>query len=633
MTEHGRPEAEPAVDHDEETTSDAPRPAGRFDVMHRLNRRELSFGLGASAVMALAARQLGGRFLGTAEQAGTATASRDASPVASALASPVASPVATPQPVASTGTLQVIRDQRPTDPGPPVVGGHLSLLLDQTDNTDFSPVAYNQSFQIPASYLDPLVWIDEVTMEPRPWLAQSWAWSADGKTITFTLRSDVLWHSGAPLTARDVVFSFFVARDDINSNVRNLFATMDNAFADNDQTARIVLTEPDGSWLFNASNQFIFHRAQYTDYWTSRPEGERTLSGFDWKKSLPDGSGPWKITTIGSSGIDLARNDRYFAGAPSFATMTLGWEADAEKRLDAWKSGKTDLLWPVRAADLASVNTEQGRLYVADAASVMFAAFNFQDPKRDIPDLFNDVRLRQALTLALNRDAYAQAVFGGFVHQDAAGTIAQPWAHDPSVVNPAFDLQQARSLLRQAGWQDRDLDGVVETVDGRPLQLTAIVENDARPELLAVLQHVASDLKALGVPVEVQQLGADQFRDRWVNGHDFDLIAYAYNLYADFTDFDLYGSAWDIRQNPQGWNPGGYHNKDVDAAIQAALVAEDETKQKAALSQLQRLTNQDLFGLWFGFPQDLILVRPDIRGFQPNKLWQTWDTRKLWRAT
>jgi ABC-type transport system substrate-binding protein len=138
-------------------------------------------------------------------------------------------------------------------------------------------------------------------------------------------------------------------------------------------------------------------------------------------------------------------------------------------------------------------------------------------------------------------------------------------------------------------------------------------------------------MKEVGVALDVQRLGADQFRDRWTATHDFDLIAFAYDLYPGFTDFDLYGSAWDIRVNSQGFNPGGYHNTDVDAAIADYFAATDLDAAREALVRLQRAANDDLFGLFFGFPQNLVLVRPDVLGFQPNMQWETWDTRKLWR--
>ncbi|MGH2549837.1 MAG: hypothetical protein ACRDHN_10630, partial [Thermomicrobiales bacterium] len=121
------------------------------------------------------------------------------------------------------------------------------------------------------------------------------------------------------------------------------------------------------------------------------------------------------------------------------------------------------------------------------------------------------------------------------------------------------------------------------------------------------------------------------FNDRWTGTYDYDLIAFSYQTYPGFTDFDLYGSNWDIRINPQGWNPGGYDNGAADTAIREALKAATLEALETSVKDLQVAANDDLFGLWLGFPQDLVLVHPDVLGFQPTMNWQTWQTRKLWR--
>jgi peptide/nickel transport system substrate-binding protein len=513
-----------------------------------------------------------------------------------------------------------------------VEGGSLTLMLASGDNSDFSPAAFRQDLQIMVSYLDPLVWIDEVTMEPRPWLAESWEWNDDHTVITYHLRKNVRWHDGTELTSRDVVFSLYVYRDDLDSAVRNFFTTMASAETDGKYGVKVTLTEPDGNWLLNASNQFIIQRKQYLDYWESRPEGERTLSGFNWRKNPPLGTGPWAIEKRNEQQITLSRWKRYWAGRPYAEELTLTWSGDREARINAWKTGQSDLLWPVRPADLPLAADTPGRLYVSDSASVMFAAFNFDNPARKPRDLFKDVRVRRALSLAIDRERYAREVFHGFIHADRAGTIAQPWAYDPSVRNPPRDVAAARSLLSEAGWSDTDGDGVLEDAEGNRLELSVILRNDARPELLAVLQSIVPDLKEVGVALRVRALAPDRFVDAWTSTRNYDLIAYAYALYPGFTDFDLYGSDWDIRNNPQGWNPGGYRNADADEAIRDALAARSMEGLRNALRRLQQAVNDDLFALWFGFPQDLTLVRSDIQGFQPHILLPTWNTRLLWRA-
>lgn len=549
-------------------------------------------------------------------------------------ATPVASPVGTPTTPGPEriGLLEVVRDPRPNYPGQPIEGGSLAMTLTAGDNLDFSPAAFRQDFQIMASYLDPLVWIDEVTMEPRPWLAERWQWSDDRTRITYRLRRNVRWHDGTELTSRDVVFSLYVYRDDLDSAVRNMFATMVSAQTDGKYAVKVTLSEPDGSWLLNASSMFIFQRAQYVEYWEERPEGERTLTGYNWRRNAPIGTGPWQVGRRADDRISFSRWERYWAGAPYAERLALEWSEDADERIAAWKEGRTQILGPVAPADLPKISDTPGRLYVSDSASVMFAAFNFDNPTREPRDLLRDIRIRQALTLAIDRERYAREVFSGFIHADRAGTIAQPWAYDPSIVNPPRDVAAARSLLGEAGWTDEDGDGIVEDENGNPLQLSVIVRNDARPELLAVLNSIVPDLREAGVELTVRPLAPDRFLDAWTSQRDYDLIAYAYALYPGFTDFDLYGSDWDIRVNPQGWNPGGYRNRDADDAIRDALEARSQEGLRNALIRLQRAVNDDLFGLWFGFPQELTAVREEVLGFQPHIMLPTWNTRLLWRA-
>lgn len=583
------------------------------DGRSRWTRRAL---LGAAATVPLAVVAHPSGRVGGQGFSATPTARGDASPVGTAPVEP---------------GLRVIREQRPTDPGSPVVGGELRLLRPPASRDDFSPVSLRQDFQVLVGYLDPLLRPDEVTLEPLPWLAERWEWSERDRVITYTLRRDIVFHDGSPLSAIDVAFSFSAYRDDVDSAVRNQFSAMQAAEALDDRTLRVTLAEPDGAWLFAASTQLVFQRGQYAAYWESRPVGERTLTGFDWASSLPVGTGPWRIAEWDERRVAFARNDRYWAGPPAFERLSVGWEAEPDDRLAAWRASEVDLLWPISASDAESVAEEEGRLYVADAAAVMFAAFNFANPTRPHPGLFADVDVRRALSLAINRDRYAADVFGGFVRQRAAGTVAQPWANDPELTTPRQDSEAASDLLAAAGWRDLDGDGTLDDAFGQRFAISVILRDDARPELAAVLRSARRDLAEIGVELAVQPLGLEEFARRWLEVRDFDLIAFAYDLYPGFTDFDLYGSAWDVRTNPQGFNPGGYANEAVDRLIGAVLAATDIETQRSLLRELQRETDDDLFALWLGFPRQLVLAAPDIRGFQPNKVWQTADTRKLWR--
>jgi ABC-type transport system substrate-binding protein len=89
---------------------------------------------------------------------------------------------------------------------------------------------------------------------------------------------------------------------------------------------------------------------------------------------------------------------------------------------------------------------------------------------------------------------------------------------------------------------------------------------------------------------------------------------------------------WDIRSNRRGWNPGGYYNAGVDAAIQEWFAATDPDAMKAAATAIQHGINEDLFGIWFGFPHDTVLVRDDIQGFNANMFLFSQNSHRWWRG-
>ena len=560
------------------------------------------------------------------------TLAQDASTTIAGNATPAASPVAesaaTPSPF---GNLTVVRDVQPTYPDQPVEGGELRLMLTAGDNLDFHPAAFAQDFQVMVSYLDPLIRINETTLEPEPWLAESWTWSDDGTEITYVLREDVRWHDGKRLAAKDVAFSLTVYRDDVLSSVRNLFTSMRSVEAVDDRTVKVTLNGPDGGWIRNASSQLIVQREQYIAYWEDRPEGQRSLSGYTWAERKPIGTGPWIVGERGDRKIELARNDEYWAGPAHAERLTLTWNEDPARRLRDWKRGSVDLAWPVDGTQLDTVSDVPGALHLSPSLTVMFAAFNFDNPIRPTPSLLSDLRIREAISLAIDRERYAADVFGGLFDPVRAGGFPQPPFADAGAVNPARDVGAARALIAEAGFEERD--DHLENDAGDRLGLDVIVSQAADPALIATLVLLQEDLRDVGMTLEIRRLSPERFENVWVDEHGFDLIAFSFDQYPGFTDFDLYGSAWDIRTNIQGFNPGGYRNEAVDRAIDQALVAPDDDALKEAVAIIQRETTTDLFAVWLGQPLEAVLVRPEIGGFVPNLLWQTWDTRKLWRRS
>ena len=582
----------------------------------RVTRREITRGVGFSVV-------------------GWAVAGRPASAdhLSSPEASPAASPVGAPSPPALPETsLNIVRNQQPEYPDEPRSGANLRMYVRKTNLAEFSPTAQMQDIQISTSLYDPLVWIGEATMEPRPWLAESWTWSDDGLILTFRIREDVTFHDGSPFTAEDVRFSMEAYRDDYDSAMAGIYALVVDVAVDDDTTVHVTFAEPDGAFLYNGASQPMFSSSQYRPHWESRPVGERTLSTFPRDGQPPLGTGPWKLRDIRDDGIILDRNDTYWQGPPHFDRLHLLGEDNQQHRIAGWKKGDVDILSPLRSTEMDEIWNEEGKLFVAEAPVVFFAAFNFANPANATQDMMEDSALRQALTLAVDRRRYAREVFHDFIDENAAGTVTQPWAHNYDISNPAQDIERANQLLDEAGWIDTNRDGMRQHPGGNKLDLYCIVNQQERPELLSLLERLKDDFGRIGARLTVQEIEPEEFDTRWRENRMYDMVAYSLVQYPAFMEFDLYGTAWDIRTNRRGWNPGGYSNAVVDEAIEEYFMSWTQEDMKTALDKLQRTTNEDLFGLWFGFPHDLVLVKPDIQGFAPHKYFQTWNTRLMWRG-
>ena len=564
-----------------------------------------------------------------------ALANQNASPIASPGASPDSSPIATPPPPTPTPdpvpehSINIV-ETRATY-GDPTIGGKASLFIQATGLTDGNPAMQSQDMTLLMSVFEGLVNINPTTMEAEPGLAESWAWGEDNLTLTFKLRTGVSWHDGSTFTAADAALTCIIYRDDYDSSLTGLFALIESATAIDDSTLEIRFLAADGAFLFNGASMPMLQAAMYQPLWDEFVPGEKTISRKDAMPANWIGTGPWKIGSVDGDRVVLERFEDYWDGPAYLDQLELIGTSDDTNSVEAWKSGEVDVL-PVSVSELPSLWEEEGNLFVSPSSTAMFAAFNFHNPANATSTMMVDQALRTALNLAVDRERYSSELFYGFIDETAVGTMAQPWLRDESLRTPERDVEMAREILAAGGWADYDGDGLLEDAYGNKTDLFAIVREDERPELLALLNGLQADWSEIGVRLTIQQLSPEIFDTRWTQTRDYDLIAYSLVNYPAFNEFDLYGSQWDIRSNRNGWNPGGYYNANVDAAIWEWFSVTDPDAMRAAATAIQALTNEDLFGIWFGFPHDLIAVRSDIQGFNSDMFLFSQDSHRWWRG-
>ena len=545
---------------------------------------------------------------------------------------------AAPQPATQTiGKLTVRSEPYPKYQGTPTDSDLLKIIRGGDDISDLNPVALNSYSALTFVY-DPLVWIDEYTLDPKPWLAESWAVSADGKTYTMKLRKDVKWHDGSPMTAEDVAFSMIVYRDDPESTVARFFPLMkkDPVVVD-PYTVRFELSDTSGDWILNACNQFILPKKQFEDYWNAGKGegGKKTLAGFPYTDKMLIGTGAWKQVKYEPGGappnIQYERNENYWVGKPHFRRFIFQIVDRAQARITAWLNGDTDVLWPVSAADVDQVQDKEAWLYNAYAVAFMSAWFNFKNPQQDHPDFFKDKRVRQALSIGVDRKGYAQSIFKGFVNEKAIGPVAFPWAYNTNVKSPDYDLNKAQQMLAEAGFK-KDGSGKLAGADGKPIKLVALVATTNGYPVEKIAVSIQEDFRKLGIEMQVDTAEPATVRKRRRETFDWDLYFQSRILFAGFSDYSYFHSEWDPRSKPQGQNWGSWKNTDADKLLDGIIREPDLKKQKDLLWKFQEIIADDLSALWLGFPNDLILVKKNVLGYQPNAMWQYWNTWSLWRT-
>ncbi|MEZ5727481.1 MAG: ABC transporter substrate-binding protein [Burkholderiaceae bacterium] len=279
--------------------------------------------------------------------------------------------------------------------------------------------------------------------KPRPYLAERWETSPDGRSITLHLRKDAVFHDGKPITSEDVQFSVETVRD--NHPFKTMLAPVNGVTMPDKHTAVIRLAQPHPALTLAMTTSFlpIIPKHVFGD-------------GQNIKRhpmnAKPVGSGPFKLVEWKpGQHLILERFDKFFEkDAPALDRMILREFKDSASLILAFEKGEidfTNLL--VDPRDLARVRKVPGvQIVEPDAEAIgplCWLAFNTKNDK------LKDKRVRQAISYAIDRKFIADKIHGG-IHGSATGPIANgsPF-HTDKVEHYALNLAKANSLLDAAG--------------------------------------------------------------------------------------------------------------------------------------------------------------------------------------
>lgn len=383
-------------------------------------------------------------------------------------------------------------------------------------------------------------------------LATNYSKSKDGLVWTFQLREDVRFSDGKPLTAKDVVYTYETAEK--SSSVVDL-SIMKSVEALDDYTVQFTLNHPQSTFVNIAVNMGIVPKHAHSADYAQNPMGSGPYKFVQWDKGQQ---------------LMIEANPEYYGKKPYFKKITFLYLTE-EAAFVAAKTGKVDVAAIVPALAKQEVNgMKLVSVTSVDNRGIAFPSIQSGGKTSEGYSIGNDVTadlaIRKAINIALDRKALVDGVVLG--HGSPAYTVCDqmPWWNPETVIKDG-DIERAREILSDAGWQDIDGDAILDK-DGMQAQFSLIYpSNDQIRQSLAIA--VADMIKPLGIQIDVEGKSWDQIEKLKLSNP----LLLGWGSHDPLEMYNLYHSKYGGKE---WYNTSYYANATVDDYMEKALAAVDE---------------------------------------------------------
>jgi peptide/nickel transport system substrate-binding protein len=447
--------------------------------------------------------------------------------------------------------------------------------------------------EIQGYVLESLLTRNPETLEWEGLLARDWEISEDGLTLRFHLREGLTFSDGEPLTAKDVAFSFaFIMNPAIAApRERAYYEKIKSITALSPYEIEFKFKEPYFDSLALAGGLRVLPQHFYAPY-LEQPEK------FNQSKGLLLGSGPYRLQdpkswTPDQGMVELERNPRYWGPVqPSFDKLLWKIIANDSARLTTFRNKDIDIYSarPVEYQKLLEDKALAARTrhleYRSPTAGYNYIAWNQEYNGK--PTRFADRRVRQAMTFLTDRASIINQIMRGYAEPAVSPFSPGSPQHDPALVPRPFNLTKAKALLAQAGYADRDGDGVLEDANGKPFRFELVFFQDSDDTQRLVL--FLKDLYArAGILLEPKATEFSIMLDK-INKKNFDAIILGWTSGIEIDIYQMFHSSQTIAG---GDNFISYRNPKLDALIEQARTTIDESARMPLWQACERILYED----------------------------------------
>ena len=551
-----------------------------------------------------------------------------------------------------------------------VLKNRLVVPLD-SDIKTFNPVLVQDAYSgIVIGYtLTGLISENAITNELEPELAEKWEFQQGGKQLIFTMRPNLKWSDGQPLTVDDVLFTYqdVIFNEKIPTGSRDVLRigksqTLPKIEKLDDRRISFLLSEPFAPALRTLGGSGILPKHIFESTLKADPNApDKKLKFLEtWNLSTPIsqlvGSGPYIIQEYRPSERIIYKPNPYYwkKGKPNIEQFVMQIVESSDTALLRFRSGELDM-YRLRGEDYQLLKRFEQRdrykIYNAGPSTgqafIMFNLNKGKNPKTNESFVdpiksrwFNDVNFRRAVAYAVNREAIITNLSRGLAQsQDSPISIPSPYYLAPEKGLKTYDYQPEKSkeILLQAGYKYDDQQQLLDT-QGNQVRFTLLSPTGGR---VAVGAQIKNDLEKIGMKIDFTPVDFRIISDKLDNSKQWDATILVFtggaepnsaiNLWATDGDSHLFNKGPVGEEQPFiGREVADWEKKIHDLMIQGAQEL-DETKRKAIYAEYQQLVQEQLPLIHLTIPLYLVAVRDRVDNTQVSALaGSTGVTGALW---
>lgn len=474
--------------------------------------------------------------------------------------------------------------------------------------TYLSASTLNLSMSSSPSRLNPILANDSASSEISDWLfnglfkydkngnptvelAKSYNFETPTKLI-IKLREDVLWHDNVKLTSKDIIFTYEKIIDPkVFNSIKSNFQEVQSVKALDDYTIEVIYKNP----YFKALETWM---VGILPYHLLKDEKDLMTSSFN---KNPIGTGSYKLKEFKQGqDIELLANDKYFEGKPKIDRILYKFLLDSNTSFLYLKQKKLDIggLDPIQV-DRQLDNNFRNNYAIMQKPSFSFSylGFNLKNEK------FKDIRIRQALSLAIDRQELVDILFFGYGKVCNGPFLPNSFAYNEEIKTITQDITKAKELLKEAGYDEN-----------HPFSFEVVTNtgNDIRINAALILQY---QLQKAGIKMNIRVMEWQAFLNTVVHPRNFEAVLLGWSMALMPDAYPIWHST---SSKLGGFNFVSYENPKVDNLIEKGNNTVNRDELGKIYKNIFKIITDDLPYLFLYIPDSISAVNKNIKNIEPS---------------